>query len=312
MSSRLLQCSRAIREGIDRAVVGREDLKRLLIVGLLAGGHVLMEGLPGTGKTTTARTFAAAIGGDFRRIQMAPDTLPSDITGFYLYEMHKEPRFIPGPVFGNVILVDELNRTTPRTQSALLEAMQEGQVTLDGVTHLLPQPRMVIATELPYGGPGTYPLTTVQSDRFMLRGWSGLPSLDEEREIVTRIDDLEATTVEPVASPEEITSLRSAVAETLIADTLIGYILSLIEHVRNNHYVLEPMSPRATISLYKCARALAFLSERDYVLPDDIKSMFPAIAHHRVVLSSEAEATEIGPADIIDAALTDVAVPRTF
>ncbi len=312
MDSSLLQRARAIREGIDRVVVGRHELKQSLLIGLLAGGHVLLEGLPGTGKTTTARTFAAALGGKFKRIQFGPDTLPTDVTGFFIYETNREPRFVAGPVFANVILADELNRTTPRTQAALLEAMQERQVTLDGVTMALPQPHMVIATQLPYGGAGTYPLTTVQADRFMLRCWSGLPTLEEERQIAITIEAIEATTIEPALQPDELPAMRDAVSQVHVEDSLVEYILSLIGHIRNSPYTIEPISPRTTIALIKCSRALAFLSERDYVLPDDIKALVTAVVHHRIVLSPEAEAAEIGPSDIAMRALDDVPVPRSL
>ncbi len=310
MRTELQEVSLHIVEEVDRVVVGKAELKKLLLVGLLSGGHVLVEGLPGTAKTTTARVFAHAVGGDFKRIQFAPDTLPGDVTGFYLYQPNGDSSFVKGPLFANFVLADELNRTTPRTQAALIEAMQEGQVTVDGVTHPLPRPLMVIGCQLPYGGPGTYPLTSVQADRFILRVWSGLPDIEDERRILTGIDVIERGDVTAVASPGDILALRQEVVGTHVSDAVADYALALVEHVRRNEATMAPLSPRATIGLYKTGRALAFLSGRDYVLPDDIKYLFPYVAFHRVVLSAEAEAAEVSVESVLRAAVEEVPVPR--
>jgi MoxR-like ATPase len=310
MRTELQELCRRIVEEVDRVVVGKAELKKLLLVGLLSGGHVLVEGLPGTAKTTTAKVFAHAIGGDFKRIQFAPDTLPSDVTGFYLYQPNGSSSFIKGPLFANFVLADELNRTTPRTQAALVEGMQEGQVTVDGVTHPLPQPMMVIGCQLPYGGPGTYPLTAVQADRFILRVWSGLPSREEESRILAGIDAIERGDATAVARPGDIMALREEVMAIHVSDAVADYALALVEHVRRNEAIMEPLSPRATISLYKTGRALAFLSGRDYVLPDDLKYLFPYIAFHRVVLTAEAEAAEVSVESVLRAAVEEVPVPR--
>jgi MoxR-like ATPase len=295
---------------ISLTVVGKVDTKELLLVTLLSGGHLLIEGLPGTAKTTIAKVFAQSIGGQFKRIQFTPDMLPSDVTGFYMYSADGKARFISGPIMANVVLADELNRTTPRTQSALLEAMQENQVSIEGVTYPLPSPFMVIASQLPYGGSGTYPLTTVQIDRFMLRAWSGLPSEDEEREIIGNIDGIEERKVTSVVGLEEILELRNVIKNVHISEKIQDYIMALLKHVRANHNVLEGPSPRAGIALYKTSRALAFLQRRDFVIPDDVKRLAHPALDHRIVMRPEAEMEELTPINIIDSALSQVSVPK--
>ena len=295
---------------VSRVVIGKEDTKELLLVCLLSGGHLLIEGLPGTAKTTLARVFAQAIGGEFKRIQFTPDMLPTDITGFYLYSADGNAKFVPGPIFANVVLADELNRATPRTQSALLEAMQENQTSIEGVTHPLPLPFMIIASQIPYGGAGTYPLTVVQVDRFLLRAWSGFPPEEEEKEVISNIDSIEERKTEAITQPQEVSELRQAAKNIHLSEEVRDYIISLVRRVRENPDVLEGPSPRASIALYKTSRALALLKQRDFVIPDDVKRLFIPALDHRVRIKPEAEMEEVTAGDILEKALTEVPVPK--
>jgi len=295
---------------VSRVVIGKEDTKELLLVCLLSGGHLLIEGLPGTAKTTLARVFAQAIGGEFKRIQFTPDMLPTDITGFYLYSADGNAKFVPGPIFANVVLADELNRATPRTQSALLEAMQENQTSIEGVTHPLPLPFMIIASQIPYGGAGTYPLTVVQVDRFLLRAWSGFPPEEEEKEVISNIDSIEERKTEAITQPQEVSELRQAAKNIHLSEKVRDYIISLVRRVRENPDVLEGPSPRASIALYKTSRALALLKQRDFVIPDDVKRLFIPALDHRVRIKPEAEMEEVTAGDILEKALTEVPVPK--
>ena len=291
-------------------VEGREDTIRLLIAALLAGGHVLVEGLPGTAKTLVSRLFAQSIGGEFRRIQLTPDMLPSDITGFELYAQDGSARFIPGPIFGHVVLADELNRTTPRTQAAFLEAMQEHQVTIEGVTHALPEPFLVIASQVPFGGDGTYPLTDVQADRFMLRVWSGYPTPEMEMRILEHSDILERPNVEAVTNPEGILRLRDEVKKIHVSELIRRYIVDLIDALRKDQDVLLAPGPRATMALYRGARAIAYLDGRAFVIPDDVKALAPGALEHRVRPTIEAETDDFTPATLVARVLATVPVPR--
>src|SRR5665648_266538 len=213
-----------ILEEVSKIVVGKDEIKQMLLVAMLSEGHVLIEGLPGQAKTLLAKTFSQVIGGDFKRIQFTPDMLPADVTGFYLYTSDGKSRFMEGPLFANVVLSDELNRTTPRTQSALIEAMQERQVTVEGKTRLLPRPFMIIASQLPYGSEGTYPLTEVQADRFMLRVWSDYLSKEDEEQVISKLDYIEEFDVKAVASLKEIVEIQSEVKKVHISDEVRDYM----------------------------------------------------------------------------------------
>lgn len=236
--------------------------------------------------------------------------LPTDITGFYLYSADGNAKFVPGPIFANVVLADELNRATPRTQSALLEAMQENQTSIEGVTHPLPLPFMIIASQIPYGGAGTYPLTVVQVDRFLLRAWSGFPPEEEEKEVISNIDSIEERKTEAITQPQEVSELRQAAKNIHLSEKVRDYIISLVRRVRENPDVLEGPSPRASIALYKTSRALALLKQRDFVIPDDVKRLFIPALDHRVRIKPEAEMEEVTAGDILEKALTEVPVPK--
>jgi len=304
------QVLKAIVDEVSKVVVGKEETKELLLLALLSRGHILIEGLPGTAKTTIARTFARAIGGTFKRVQGTPDLLPSDILGFYLYRPDGSATFVPGPIFTNVLLADELNRTTPRTQSALLECMQESQVTIERETHILEQPFIVIASQVPYGGAGTSQLTEVQTDRFLFRTWSGLPSLEEEDSILKNIDAIAEPDIHAVTTPEELLALQQEVKKVYFADGIRGYILQIIDRLRHHQDVLLGLSTRSGIALLRAARARAFVQERDYVIPDDIKRLLVPCLAHRLQLTPEAEMEEMSADSIINEVASQVPVPR--
>ncbi|MEM2153043.1 MAG: MoxR family ATPase [Nitrososphaerota archaeon] len=299
-----------IREELDKVVVGKSDLKEALLVAMISGGHVLIEGLTGTGKTLLARSFAKVIGGEFKRIQFTADMLPTDVTGFYMYRPDGSSKIIKGPIFANVVLADELNRSTPRTQAALLEAMQEGQVSIEGVTYDLPKPLMVIASQLPYGYEGTYPLTEVQLDRFMFRVWSGYPSMEEEVEIVRRIDYIEEFKVESVARPEDVIELQTLARKIYVSDKIVDYITSLVAKLRGNPDVALGPSPRASIALYKGSRSLALIEGREFVIPDDVKRLAPLVLEHRIKVKPEAEVEGVTARRLVEEALKEVPVPK--
>lgn len=301
---------KSIIDEVSQVVVGKDDIKEILLIALLSQGHVLIEGLPGTAKTTVARTFARAIGGTFKRVQGTPDMLPSDILGFYLYRADGSATFMPGPIFANVVLADELNRTTPRTQSALLESMQEQQVTIERETHKLEHPFIVIASQIPYGGPGTSKLSEVQTDRFMFRTWSGLATLEEEDQILRDIDAITEPHIEAVTTPAEIVRLQQDVKKVHVADSIRRYILEIIDNLRRHQDVVLGLSTRAGIALLKGARARAFVQERDFVIPDDVKSVLVPALSHRLQVSPEAEMEDISPEPIINEVANQVPVPK--
>ena len=295
---------------VSKVVIGKEDIKEILLVALLSQGHVLIEGLTGTAKTTIARTFAQVIGGKFKRVQGTPDMLPADILGFYLYRPDGSSTFIPGPIFANVILTDELNRTTPRTQAALIEAMQEGQVTIERETHPLEQPFIVIASQLPYGGAGTSPLSEVQIDRFMFRIWSAFPTIEEEDEILRDIDKISEPHISSVATPNDIIQLQQEVKKVYIADSIRSYIIDILDSLRRHPDLSLGPSPRGGIALFRGSRALAFIQGRDFVIPDDVKRLFIPALSHRLRISAEAEMENVTSEVIINQVATEVPVPK--
>jgi MoxR-like ATPase len=296
---------------VSKVVVGKEESKQSLIMALVAGGHVLIEGPPGSAKTTLASTFAKVIGGTFKRIQFTPDMMPADITGFYMYSPTGTPSFVEGPIFANVVLADELNRTTPRTQSALIEAMQEYQVTIERKTYVLERPFMVIATQVQSGAEGTYPLTDVQTDRFLIRLMSSYPSEADERQVLTNIDRIDEPEVQVVTSINELKHIQQLAKQVHVSEEVVNYIISIIQTLRKDPDILSGPSTRSSISLFKCARVLALFGGRDYVIPDDVKHLvFPAI-EHRIRVKPEAEMEEVTPRMLLERTLEKVAVPKS-
>lgn len=296
---------------ISRKVIGHQDAVRLMLVSLLSQSHILLQGNPGLGKTTLAKAFSETIGGEFHRIQMTPDTLPADILGTYVLDQRNASfEFRKGPIFGNVILVDELNRATPKAQAALLEAMQERQVSLEGQTMRLNEPFIVLATQVPFGGPGTYPLSEVQADRFAFSLMFRYPSFGEEMDILSSIDTIERAKCIEVISAEEVRKAVEATRQVYVSDAVKRYIVSLVGHLRESTTFRIKPSSRATIALLKGARALAMIEERDHVLPDDVKFLFPFALEHRAFLTAEAISEDVSPASVIADALEKVPVPK--
>jgi len=281
--------ARQVVENVERVIVGKRPAIELLLVALLCDGHVLIEDVPGVGKTMLARALALSLGGSFRRLQCTPDLLPNDVTGVSVYNQKSgEFEFRPGPVFVNILLADELNRATPRTQSALLECMGEGQVTVDGVTHPLERPFLVLATQNPIEYEGTFPLPEAQLDRFFMRLRLGYPTADEERHIVSNLRRRHPIeSLGQVVDGRLIPSLQQEVWEVHVDETVQDYILRLVEATRRHPDLALGASPRGTLALFKAAQALAALQGRDYVLPDDVKRLAAPVLEHRLIVAPE-------------------------
>ena len=308
----IAQLSQKVLDEIERAVVGKRDMLELFLLAVLSDGHVLLDDLPGLAKTLTARSFARATGLEFRRIQFTPDLMPSDVTGASIYNQKTaEFTFRPGPVFANLLLADEINRAPAKTQSALLEAMQERQVTTEGTTRELPRPFLVIATQNPIEFEGTYPLPEAQLDRFLVRLRVGYPSGAEESAILrARIERAaDEVQLEPVVDASTLQAMQAGMERVYVADSLITYMVDLVEATRNSPRLLVGASPRGTLALMKLSRARAVLHGRDYVVPDDVKSVaVPALAH-RLVLRPELWAQRVRAEEVVDGCLAAVATP---
>jgi MoxR-like ATPase len=302
-----------VRREVAKVAVGQDDAVDLLLVALSVGGHVLLEGVPGVAKTLLANATARALGMSFRRVQFTPDMLPSDVTGTMTL-LGGELVFRPGPVFAHVVLADEINRTPPKTQAALLEAMQERKVTIEGEPRPLPDPFLVVATQNPIEYEGTYPLPEAQLDRFLCRIDVGYPSEDDETEMLRlrRVGVAPATLadVTVVVDEEALADARREVDETAASDELLAYVVSVVRATRDLPSVALGASPRAAVHLLAAAKAAARLEGRAYVTPDDVVRMAPAVLRHRIVLRPEAELERYRPDDAVQAALQAVPVPR--
>jgi MoxR-like ATPase len=297
---------------VEKAVVGKRAALELVLVGILAGGHVLLEDYPGLAKTLTARSFAQALGIGFRRLQFTPDLLPADVTGSFLYDQKtSEFAFRQGPIFTNLLLADEINRTPPKTQAALLEAMQEKQVSVEGTTFPLELPFHVLATANPIEYEGTYPLPEAQLDRFLLRVSFGYPSPDEEWDVLQRrmARQREEIQLDPVVDAARLVAMQQAVETVLVEESVGRYIVSLVNATREHPQVLVGASPRGALALLLAARAKAIVAGRDYVTPEDVKTVgVPALAH-RVTLKPEMWLRRVEPADVIRGILDEVPTP---
>jgi len=305
------ETTRRLRENIQKVIVGKDEPILLTLVSVLCEGHVLIEDVPGIGKTTLARALADSLGLSYRRIQFTPDLLPSDVTGLSWFNQKKQEfEFRPGPIMSQVVLADEINRATPRTQSALLEAMQERQVTVDGVTHPQPRPFLVLATQNPIELEGTFPLPEAQIDRFLLRVEIGYPSEVEENNILDRFranDPLEE--VEAVTTPEEILRLQEQRKDIRVEESIRNYIVKVARATREHVEIELGASPRATLALYQTAQAWAGIQGREYVLPDDVKFMAPHVLTHRLMISPQAQLRGRRPEEMVADIVDSVPVP---
>lgn len=303
--------SQKIRENVQKVIIGKDEVINLTLVGVLCEGHILLEDVPGIGKTTLARALAASLGCSYKRIQFTPDLLPSDVTGInWFNQKAMEFEFRAGPVLTQIVLADEINRATPRTQSALLEAMQEKQVTIDGVSHPLPRPFMVMATQNPVELEGTFPLPEAQIDRFLLRIEIGYPTDREENDILerfrttTQMPDLQAVT-----TPAEIIQLQDERSSIRVEESIRDYIVRVARATRDHNEIQLGASPRAAIALYHSSQAWAAIHGRDFVLPDDVKAMAPHVLTHRLMISPQAQLRGRIPSQLVNDIVDSVPVP---
>lgn len=305
------QTALRIIDNVSKVIVGKRPVIEQAVAALVAQGHLLVEDVPGVGKTMLAKSISVSVGCSFKRIQFTPDLLPSDVSGISVYSQQTgEFQFRPGPIMSQVVLADEINRATPKTQSALLEAMEELQVTVDGVTHHLEHPFIVMATQNPIEYEGTFPLPEAQLDRFLMRISLGYPDFDEElavieiQETVHPIDTLEA-----VATPQDVVAMQQAAKGIYVDQVVRRYIVSLVEATRDHRDVALGASPRASLGLFRASSAMALVQDRDYVIPDDIKSLAVSVIGHRLILSAPARMRGVRSADVVEDLLNQVAVP---
>jgi len=298
---------------LARVIVGKADVLERILAGILANGHVLIEDYPGLAKTLIARLFAQALNLSFKRLQCTPDLLPADVTGSFLFDQRQARfEFRPGPVFTHLLLADEINRATPKTQAALLEAMQEAQVTVEGESFRLEPPFLVIATQNPIEMEGTYPLPEAQLDRFLMRVSVGYPSADEERQILERRRQRrqDEAQVPAVVSRDEVLAMQRTLEDVFVSDAVERYVVDLVQATRTDHRVALGASPRGALALLKLARAWAVLRGRDFVTPDDVKAMAGSALAHRLILQPELWVSKLSAAQVVNDLLTQVPVPK--
>ncbi|AHL23380.1 AAA family ATPase [Thermococcus nautili] len=306
--------SNLVLKEVGKAIVGKENVLKMILTTILADGHILLEDLPGLAKTLMAKSFASALGLQFKRVQFTSDLLPSDILGVSVFNQKTlEFEFRKGPIFTNILLADEINRAPPKTQSALLEAMQERQVTIEGNTYELPKPFIVIATQNPIEQEGTYPLPEAQLDRFLVRLRVGYPTKEEEKEILKRRMERKKEDVDitPVVTPEEVLEMQRAIEDVYISEPILDYIVNVVEMTRRDKRSIEiGASPRGSLALMKLSRAYAAIEGRDYVIPDDVKAVAVPALSHRLILKRELWYTKVSQESVMEKLLEKVPVPK--
>jgi MoxR-like ATPase len=307
-----INCLEAIKQNIKKVIVGKDEVIDLLLVSLICSGHIIIEDLPGLGKTTLASALASSLGCDFQRIQFTPDVLPSDITGFNVYDINTGKKtFHKGSVHSQIVLADEINRASPKTQSALLEAMQERQVTVDGETYQLPKPFMILATENPVDTAGTYPLPEAQLDRFLMRINMGYPTKESELEIIkSNRSAVQETKLSPVTTAEEIIKIQEAIQLVYVSDDILKYIVEIVSATREYDGVVMGVSPRGSIALTQAACGMAIIEGRNYVIPDDVKRLATYVLAHRMIMKNRSGAKGTTAEDAINDILRSIKVPN--
>ena len=304
------EVARTLKENVGKVIVGKDEIIQMLLASLIAGGHVLLEDAPGTGKTVMTKAIAKSLSADFSRIQFTPDLLPSDITGMNIFRQKEgEFQFIKGPVFANIILADEINRATPRTQSSLLECMEEKQVTVEGVTYSLEEPFLVIATQNPIETAGTFPLPEAQLDRFMMKLSVGFPDKEEEIHMISRfMSENPMDSLEPVCTKADLMEMRKECQEVFLHPSLKEYIVNLVQATRNHPSVALGVSPRGTLAFVKVLKVYAAMNNRNYVIPEDVKKLAKPVMAHRMITYSSVASNKTEDS-ILDGILSGTAVP---